>query len=55
MIITPGKQHLKRMFPEGLQNNVLMAVSDTGYNNNDLSLAWLHYYDEHIKNRRQGF
>jgi DDE superfamily endonuclease len=55
MVIVPGKQHLERMFPEGLQNNVLMGVSDTGYNNDDLSLAWLHHYDDHTKNRRQGF
>jgi hypothetical protein len=39
MVIIPGKRHLERMFPEGLQNDVLMAVSDTGYNNDDLSLA----------------
>jgi hypothetical protein len=55
MVIIPGKRHLERMFPEGLQDDVLMAVSDTGYNNDDLSLAWLYHYDKHTKNRRQGF
>jgi hypothetical protein len=55
MVIIPGKQHREQMFPPGLPGNVLMAVSDTGYNNDDLSLAWLHHYDEHTKNRRQGF
>jgi DDE superfamily endonuclease len=55
MVIIPGKRHLERMFPDGLQDDVLMAVSDTGYNNDDLSLAWLHHYDQHTKNRRQGF
>jgi len=39
MVIIPEKRHLKRMFPTGLRNDVLMAVSDTGYNNDDLSLA----------------
>jgi hypothetical protein len=52
MVIVPGKQHLERMFPEGLQNNVLLGVSNTGYNNDDLSLAWLHHYDDLTKNRR---
>jgi hypothetical protein len=52
MVIIPGKRLLEKMFPTGLRNDVLIVVSDTGYNNDDLSLTWLHHYDEHIKNRR---
>jgi hypothetical protein len=41
MVILPGKRHLERNFPPGLPDDVLMAVSDTGYNNDELSMDWL--------------
>jgi hypothetical protein len=39
IVIIPSKQHLERMFPKGLPNNFLMVVSNTGYNNDNLSLT----------------
>jgi hypothetical protein len=54
MVILPGKRHLERNFPPGLPNDVLMAVSDTGYNNDELSMDWLRHYDKHTKQRQQG-
>ncbi len=55
MIILSGKNHLEKFF---LQNNldgkVAMAVSDTGYNNDELSLHWLEHFDKHNCKKRKG-
>jgi hypothetical protein len=54
MVIHQGTLFTERFFPLGLDNNVLSALSPTGYNKDELLMAWLHHYDRFTKNRCRG-
>ena len=55
MIILSGKSHLEKFFlPNDLDGKVATAVSDTGYNNDELSLHWLKHFDKHTRKKRKG-
>ena len=55
MIILSGKSHLEKFFLQNdLDGKVAMAVSDTGYDNDELSLHWLEHFDKHTRKKRKG-
>ena len=55
-LILTGRQHMSRWFQVGLlDSNASISVSDTGYTNDELSLAWLRHFIEYIRPRRVGF
>ena len=55
MIILSGKNHLEKFFLRNdLDGKTTMAVSDTGYNNDELSFHWLEHFDEHTRKKRKG-
>ncbi len=55
MIILSGKSHLEKFFlHNNLYGNITMAVSDTGYNNDELSLHWLEHFDNNTWKKRKG-
>ncbi len=55
MIILSGKSHLEKFFLQNdLDGKVAMAISDTGYNNDELSLHWLEHFDKHTRKKRKG-
>lgn len=55
MIILSGKSHLEKFFLyNDLDGKVAIAVSGTGYNNDELSLHWLEHFDKHTRKKRKG-
>lgn len=55
MIILAGKQILKRWaVGNDLDDDVLFAVSDTGYSNDDLAMDWLRHFNAHSKKTQKG-
>lgn len=55
MIILSGKSHLEKLFLHNdLDRNVTVAVSETGYNNDELSLHWLEHFDKNTRKKRKG-
>lgn len=47
MLILGGKNHLEKFFlKNNLEENVILAVSNIGYNNDELSLYWLKHFDK---------
>ena len=55
MIILSGKQHLEKYFVlNDLDPDILIAVSDTGYSNDDLSMEWLYHFDRHSRPKTTG-
>ncbi len=55
MIILSGKSYLEKFFLQNdLDRKVAMAVSDTEYNNDELSLHWLENFDKHTRKKRKG-
>lgn len=55
MLILPGSLHLEDWTTKtNLEDNVLMAVSETGYSNDVLGLKWLYHFDRFSFPRRTG-
>ncbi len=55
MIILSRKSHLEKSFLNNdLHKNVTMAVSDTGYNNDELSLHCDEHFDKNTRKKRRG-
>jgi hypothetical protein len=54
MVILAGKTHLQKHFPPDLHDDILLAMSPTGYNNDSLCLKWLQHYDQHTRDKRVG-
>lgn len=54
-LILSGKVHLKQWYnmPE-LAGDTVIAVSDSGYSNDVLSLDWLRHFDQHTKKKSKG-
>ncbi|ERF69424.1 hypothetical protein EPUS_09427 [Endocarpon pusillum Z07020] len=44
MLILPAKTHLERHFSD-LEDDVLLGVSESGYNNNELAYKYIHHLD----------
>ena len=55
MIILTSVLHLEQWYTStGLEDNVLLAVSETGYSNNELSLGWLRHFERYLACRQLG-
>jgi len=55
MLILPGTLHLEDWTTKtNLDNNVLLAVSHTGYSNDQLALEWISHFDRFSSQRRTG-
>ena len=55
MLILPGTLHLEDWTTKtNLDDNVLLAVSDTGYSNDQLALEWISHFDRFSSQRRTG-
>ncbi len=53
LIILPGKQFIKAWFHEGLDNDYLMAVSDTGYSNDKIHFDWIQHFNTYTARRQK--
>lgn len=54
MLILSGK-HLEKYFEENdLENNVCLAVSNSGYSNNEIGVQWHEHVDKYIRKKRKG-
>ena len=55
MLILKAKQHLHQWYNHTeLADHYELAVSDTGYNNDELSVRWLKHFNKHTKIRQKG-
>ena len=55
MLILPGTLHLEDWYTKtDLDDDFLLAVSETGYSNDELSLEWLHHFDKFSARRQVG-
>ena len=46
MIILPGQLHLEGWVNNELEGNTLMAVSESGYTNDEIALDWLQHFNK---------
>ncbi|USP82871.1 transposase [Curvularia clavata] len=54
-IILKGKAHLSKWYTNtNLPNDYIVAVSETAYNNDELSLKWIRYFDAYSRRRQTG-
>jgi DDE superfamily endonuclease/Tc5 transposase DNA-binding domain len=54
-IIAPGKVHLRYWYDESsLPKDMVVALSENGWTNDDLGLQWLKHFDKHTKDRVIG-
>lgn len=44
MLILSAKMHLKRYFSD-LKDNILLRVSETGYNNDELAFKYIYHFN----------
>ena len=42
------------MYPNELDSDTLIGVSDTSYSNDERAMDWLYHFDRHSKLRQQG-
>lgn len=50
-----GEQHLENWFEKNdLDDDVAVAVSDSGYSNDEISLEWLEHFDKHTRKKKKG-
>jgi hypothetical protein len=54
MVIIAAATHREHWYPPSLHDNYLMAVSDTGYSNDELALAWIHHFQKFTEKRLRG-
>lgn len=55
MVVMPGSDHLEDWYAEtGLGDNYVIAVSDTGYINDSVSLEWIHHFDTETQKVQLG-
>lgn len=55
MLILSGKQYLQKYFKENnLKDNVCLAVSDSGYSNDEIGIQWLEHFDKCSWKKRKG-
>lgn len=54
MLSLSGEQHLEKWFEENdLDDDVAVAVSDSGYSNDEISLEWLEHFDKHTRKKKE--
>jgi hypothetical protein len=53
-IIFPGKTHSSAWYEENIPNDWVFGVSDKGWTNNELGLAWIKHFDKSTRGRRVG-
>jgi hypothetical protein len=46
-IILAGKIYIKKNFVNNIYDDTAIALSDTGYSNDDFSLAWLKHFNQY--------
>ena len=53
--VAPGVVHLERWYNGGtLSEESRIAVSSSGYSNDQLAVDWLHFFQKHTKDRARG-
>ena len=54
-LILSGVRHMARWYQDpSLDLDMAIALSDTGYTNDQLSFKWLHHFDQHIRKTTVG-
>jgi len=54
MIILPGVMHLQGWHCNDMPGNYLMAVSESGYSNDDLAIKWIKHFVRFTRDQREG-
>ncbi len=54
MFIFSAAQHMEHWFNADHANDILFAVSNSGCTNNEITLEWLHHFDQHSSMRQAG-
>ena len=54
MFIFSAAQHMEHWFSGSLAKEVVFAVSESGYTNNELTLEWLHHFEQYSRQRQVG-
>ncbi len=54
MFIFAAAQHMEHWFTAEIDDNVLFAVSETGYINDKITLQWLKHFEQHTRQRQNG-
>jgi len=52
MLILTGSVILESWFDNSLKDKVAITVSETGYSNDDISLAWVKHFEQYSAKRR---
>ena len=53
--VAPGLVHLERWYEGGtLSEESRIAVSSSGYSNDELAIDWLHFFQKHTRDRAHG-
>ena len=53
--VAPGVVHLERWYNGGtLSEESRIAVSSSGYSNDELAVDWLHFFQKHTQDRARG-
>lgn len=53
--VAPGSVHLERWYEGGtLLEETRIAVSSSGYSNDELAIDWLLFFQKHTQNRARG-
>jgi hypothetical protein len=54
-VIAPGKVHLRYWYDQSsLPKDMVVALSENGWTNDDLALQWIKHFDKHTKDRVIG-
>ena len=53
-VILSGQLHMARWFQPELNDDMTVALSPTGYSNDQLSLSWIRHFHEHTVKSTQG-
>jgi hypothetical protein len=54
MVIIAATTFREHWYPSTLHDNYLMAVSETGYSNDELALSWIHHFHRFTEKRIHG-
>lgn len=54
-LMLKGKAHLNKWYTNTqIPDNYSVAVSDTGYNNDEITIEWMRHFDNYSSRRQQG-
>jgi hypothetical protein len=45
---------MEKNFVDNMHEDTAIALSETGYSNDDISLAWLEHFNLYTRNKRHG-